>query len=34
MVRIPDASHTIAARSSQLVAKVAYILAWFHRHTG
>jgi dipeptidyl aminopeptidase/acylaminoacyl peptidase len=32
MVRIPEASHGIASRPSQLVAKVAYILAWFERY--
>ncbi len=29
MVRIPDASHGIARRPSNLIAKVAYILDWF-----
>jgi acylaminoacyl-peptidase len=32
LVRIPGASHDIAARPSQLIAKVAHILAWFERH--
>ncbi len=32
MVRIPGASHSIARRPSQLMSKVAYILAWFHKH--
>ena len=32
MVRIPGASHGIANRPSQLIAKVAYILAWFDRY--
>ena len=32
MVRIPDASHSIAKRPSQLIAKVAAILAWFERY--
>ena len=32
MVRIPDASHGIAARPSQLMAKVAYILKWFEKY--
>ena len=32
MVRIPDASHGIAARPSNLIAKVAYILAWFDKY--
>jgi acylaminoacyl-peptidase len=34
LVRIPEASHDIAARPSQLVAKVAHVLAWFERHGG
>jgi acylaminoacyl-peptidase len=34
LVRIPGASHGIADRPSQLIAKVAYILAWFERHGG
>jgi acylaminoacyl-peptidase len=33
MVRVPDASHGIANRPSNLVAKVAYILAWFEQHS-
>ncbi|QEG23553.1 S9 family peptidase [Mariniblastus fucicola] len=32
MVRIPGASHGIAARPSHLLAKVAYILKWFATH--
>ncbi len=32
MVRLPGASHSIAQRPSQLMAKVAYILAWFDRY--
>ncbi len=32
MVRIPGASHGIAARPSNLMAKVANILAWFERY--
>ena len=32
MVRIPDASHGIAGRPSQLIAKVDNILAWFARY--
>lgn len=32
MVRIPGAGHGIAARPSQLIAKVAYILAWFEKY--
>jgi acylaminoacyl-peptidase len=34
MVRIPGASHGIAARPSQLIAKANYILAWFERYDG
>ncbi|HSN72932.1 MAG TPA: S9 family peptidase [Steroidobacteraceae bacterium] len=34
LVRIPGASHSIAARPSQLAAKVLYILAWFERYGG
>ena len=34
LVRIPGASHSIARRPSQLIAKVAAILAWFERHSG
>ena len=32
LVRIPEASHGIAARPSHLISKVAHILAWFERH--
>lgn len=32
MVRIPGAYHSIARRPSQLMAKVAAVLAWFERH--
>jgi acylaminoacyl-peptidase len=32
LVRIPGASHGIAQRPSQLVAKIAHILAWFERY--
>jgi acylaminoacyl-peptidase len=32
LVRIPGASHGIAARPSNLVAKVAHILKWFENH--
>lgn len=32
MVRIPEASHGIAARPSHLLAKVQHILAWFDRY--
>jgi dipeptidyl aminopeptidase/acylaminoacyl peptidase len=32
MVRIPDASHEIAARPSNLIAKVEYVLGWFDKY--
>ncbi len=32
MVRIPGASHGIAARPSQLMAKAGYIIAWFDKY--
>jgi acylaminoacyl-peptidase len=32
MVRIPGASHGIASRPSNLIAKVVYILKWFDEH--
>ena len=32
MVRIPEASHGIAARPSYLISKVAHVLAWFEKH--
>jgi dipeptidyl aminopeptidase/acylaminoacyl peptidase len=32
MVRIPDASHNIANRPSNLITKVAYVLAWFDKY--
>lgn len=32
MVRIPDASHGIASRPSNLAAKVAHILGWFEKY--
>jgi acylaminoacyl-peptidase len=32
LVRVPGASHDIAARPSQLVAKAAHILGWFERY--
>jgi acylaminoacyl-peptidase len=32
LVRMPGASHDIAARPSQLAAKVTHVLAWFERH--
>lgn len=34
MIRIPDASHEIAAKPSNMMAKVAYILGWFRRYGG
>lgn len=34
LVRLPGASHSIAKRPSQLIAKVAAILAWFAQHSG
>ena len=34
LVEIPGASHNIAARPSQLVAKVAHVLAWFETYGG
>lgn len=32
MVRLPEASHHIAAKPSYLIAKVSYILGWFERY--
>ncbi len=32
MVRIPEASHGIASRPSQMLQKVAHVLAWFERY--
>ncbi len=32
LVRIPEASHGIAARPSHLLSKVAHVLAWFDRY--
>lgn len=32
LVEIPEASHSIAARPSNLIAKVAHILAWFEKY--
>jgi dipeptidyl aminopeptidase/acylaminoacyl peptidase len=32
LVRIPGASHEIATRPSQLITKVAHILAWFDKY--
>ena len=34
MVRIPEASHGIASRPSQLISKVVHILEWFSRYGG
>jgi len=34
MVRIPDATHEIAGKPSNLIAKTAYILGWFERYRG
>ena len=34
LVRIPGASHGIANRPSQLMAKVAHVLKWFETHRG
>lgn len=32
LVRIPEASHGIAARPSHLISKVAHVLGWFGRY--
>ncbi|MCG8604349.1 prolyl oligopeptidase family serine peptidase, partial [bacterium] len=32
LVEIPGASHNIVARPSQLITKVAHVLAWFERY--
>lgn len=32
LVRVPEASHGIAARPSHLIGKVAHVLAWFERY--
>ena len=32
LVRIPGASHNIASRPGQLIAKAAHILAWFEKY--
>ncbi len=32
MVRIPDASHSIASRPSNLISKVLHVLKWFDEH--
>jgi acylaminoacyl-peptidase len=34
LVRIPDSSHALADRPSQLIAKVLHILAWFEKYGG
>lgn len=34
LVELPDASHGIASRPSQLISKVAHILAWFEKYRG
>lgn len=34
LVRIPGASHDLAARPSHLAAKAAHVLEWFQRHGG
>lgn len=34
LVRIPEASHGIAARPSHMLGKSAYVLAWFDRYSG
>ena len=34
MVRIPGASHGIANKPSNLIAKIASVLAWFEKHKG
>ncbi len=34
LVRVPDASHGIAARPSHLMAKALHVLAWFERYGG
>jgi acylaminoacyl-peptidase len=34
LVRLPDSSHPLADRPSQLIAKVLQILAWFEKHGG
>ncbi len=34
LVRVPDSSHDIGARPSQMIAKCAYILKWFETHAG
>lgn len=34
LVRVPESSHDIGARPSQMLAKCAYILKWFETHPG
>jgi acylaminoacyl-peptidase len=34
LVRVPGAAHGIASRPSNLIAKVAHVLAWFERYGG
>lgn len=34
LVRVPEASHNIAARPSRMMMKVAYILKWFEKYGG
>jgi dipeptidyl aminopeptidase/acylaminoacyl peptidase len=34
LVRVPDSGHEISLKPSNLVEKVAYVLAWFHRYGG
>jgi hypothetical protein len=34
LVRVPDASHDISGKPSNMLAKVAYILGWFGRYGG
>lgn len=34
MVRIPEASHHIAARPSHMISKVDYVLGWFEKYRG
>ena len=34
LVRIPDSSHALADRPSQLISKVLHVLTWFERHGG
>jgi hypothetical protein len=32
MVRVPDASHGIAGKPSNLIEKVGHVVAWFDKH--